>query len=105
MAAHPQYPGRATWSNWYNNLLDVRTGIAKHSSDGDDDDQIFSASRGVSFDVLPHDYTVIYGCSLQARPGPAIKDQYGGRGVPSIRTENRRVWVATTLAGRNGRDG
>ena len=66
---HPQYPGRATWSRWYNDLLDVRTGIAEHSSDGNDDvAQIFRNSRygnpgGVSFEVLPHDYAVIYGCT------------------------------------------
>ena len=60
---HPQYLGRATWSNWYDDLLDVRTGIAKHSSDGNDDvDQIFSDRSGVFFEVLPHDYAVIYGC-------------------------------------------
>ena len=60
---HPQYPGREYWGNWFNDLHGVRTGIATHSSGGNDDvAQMFSHSRIVFFEVLPHDYAVIYGC-------------------------------------------
>ena len=57
---HPNYPGRAYWGNWGNDLRDVTTGIAK-TTDGNLRNYRTTNERvGISIDIEPHDYAVIY---------------------------------------------